>query len=216
MAYCRSKKYVTVSYNGKSARAPSVYFIVVTVSLLATHPSSVVSPPPPTPDASSAINRMQIANVKNPMASPQNVSTAVELTRPILPTVFRINNNTNNSVSYVNANCASRSQPHMPSSSSKLTSELSRRPSPPRPHTTWTQTASQPPTTTDPQSLSTTDPQSLSSLFDTAKFFLSRFNIQNLCHALGLLVLRAQTISYRLSKIMLVLDAVVAGNSSSF
>jgi len=44
------------------------------------------------------------------------------------------------------------------------------------PHTTWTQTASQPPTTTDPQFLSY--------LLDTAKSFLSKFNIQNLCHTL--------------------------------
>ena len=50
------------------------------------------------------------------------------------------------------------------------------------PHTTWTQTAYQPPTTTDPQSLS--------SLLDSAKSFLSKFNIQNLCYTLRSLVLR--------------------------
>jgi hypothetical protein len=89
-----------------------------------------------------------------------------------------------------------------------VTSKLSSRPSPPRPHTTWTQTASQPP--------NTTDPHSLSSLLDTAKSFLLKFNIQNLCHTLRFSVFRVQTTSDRLSTIMLVVDAVVTSFSSSF
>jgi len=88
-----------------------MYFIVVTVSHLATHPTSVVSPPQ---DASSAIICMQIGNVKNPMARLQNLSTAAELTLPTLPTV--LHNNNNSSVCYINGNRMSRSQPHLPSS----------------------------------------------------------------------------------------------------
>jgi hypothetical protein len=79
--------------------------------------------------------------------------------------------------------------------------------SPPRLHTTRVQTAS--------QLLTTTDPQSLSSLLDTVKSFLSLFNIKNLCHTLRPLVLRLQTTSDRLSKIMLGLDDDVACFSSS-
>ena len=48
--------------------------------------------------------------------------------------------------------------------------------SPPRPHTIWAQTASQPPTTTELHSLS--------SLLRTVQSFLSMSNIQNLCHTL--------------------------------
>jgi hypothetical protein len=117
VAYFRSKRYVIASYNGKSARTPILYFIVVTVSHLATHPTSVVSAPQ---DASSAIICMQIGNVKNPMARLQNLSTAAELILPTLPTVLHNNNNNNNnnnnSVCYINGNRMSRSQPHLPSS----------------------------------------------------------------------------------------------------
>jgi len=90
---------------------------------------------------------------------------------------------------------------------SKLISEFSSRPSLPRPHRTWTQTASQPPTTTDLQFLI--------SLLDTVKSFLSMFNIQNLCHTLRSLVLRVQKTSDRISKIMVVLDAIVICFSTS-
>jgi len=114
---------VTALYNGKSARAPSLYFIVLTVTLLATHPTSVVSPPP---DASIVINRMQIGTVKKPTARLQNVSTAAELTRPVLPTVLS-SSSSSSSVSYISGNRASRSQPHLPYNSSKLTSEFSSR-----------------------------------------------------------------------------------------
>ena len=67
----------------------------------------------------------------------------------------------------------------------------------PRPLTTWTQTASQPPTAADLQSVS--------SMLDTVKFFLSVFNIQNLCDMLSPLVLRFQKASDPLSRIILVL-----------
>jgi hypothetical protein len=47
-------------------------------------------------------------------------------------------------------------------------------------------------------------------LLDTVKFFLSMFNIQNLCHTVRSSVLRGQKTSDHISKIMVVLDAIVA------
>jgi hypothetical protein len=46
-------------------------------------------------------------------------------------------------------------------------------------------------------------------LLDTVKSFLSMFNIQNPCHTLRSLALRVRKTSDRLSKIMLLLDAIV-------
>ena len=74
--------------------------------------------------------------------------------------------------------------------------------SPLRLHTTWAQTASQPPTTTDLHCLS--------SLLRTIESSLSMSNIQNLCHTLRSSVLRLQTTSDRLSKITLGLHDFVA------
>ena len=74
-------------------------------------------------------------------------------------------------------------------------------------HKTWAQTASQP---TTPM-----DPQSLNAVFETVKSILAMFDIPKLCQTLLSLVLQLQTTSDPLSKIMVVLDAVVAWFLSS-
>ena len=90
----------------------------LTANLLAIHWASVVSPT----NASSVINHMQCGNAKNPLARLQNASTAAQPTQPILLTVLHIHHN---STSYINCNCASRSQLHLFFSSCKLTFQLS-------------------------------------------------------------------------------------------
>ena len=72
---------VTASYDGMSIRAQSLYVSALTTNLLATHLTSVVSPP-------SVINHMQCEDAKNPLACLQNVSAVAEPTQPILPTVL--------------------------------------------------------------------------------------------------------------------------------
>jgi len=69
------------------------------------------------------------------------------------------------------------------------------------------QTASHPPDSTDSQSLIT--------LTGTLKTCLSMFNIQNLCQTLRSLAFHLQNISDLLSKIMLVLETIVACSSNS-
>ena len=73
--------------------------------------------------------------------------------------------------------------------------------SPPRLHKRWAQAASQP---TTPM-----DPQCLSSVLETVKSILALFDIQKLCQTLRSLVLQLQMATNPLSKIMVVLDAVV-------
>jgi hypothetical protein len=71
-----------------------------------------------------------------------------------------------------------------------------------QPHTTWAQTASQPP--------ASSDMHSLSSLISTLKSFLSMFNLQNICQSVRSLFLQLQTTKDPFSKLMLVLDATIA------
>jgi hypothetical protein len=68
-------------------------------------------------------------------------------------------------------------------------------------HKTWAQTASQP---TTPM-----DPQSLNSVLETVKSIHAMFDVPKLCQTLRSLVLQLQMTSDPLSKIMVVLDAVV-------
>lgn len=145
MKYYRSKNYVTASYDGRSARTPSLYVSALTANLLAIHLTSVVSPQ----SALSANNHMQCGNARSPLARLQNASNAAEPTRQILPTVLRINN----SASYNNGNRTFRSRQNLLFSSSKLTVHLSSRQHiHTLPHKTWAQAASQPATPTDPHS----------------------------------------------------------------
>jgi hypothetical protein len=73
--------------------------------------------------------------------------------------------------------------------------------SPLQQHKTWAQTAPQPTTLTDPQSLD--------SVLETVKSILAVFDIPKLCQTLLSLVLQLQTTSDPLSKIVVVRDDVV-------
>ena len=175
----------------------------VTANLLATHPSSVVSPP----GASSAINRMPLRNgrgkKKTPMARLQNVSSAEELSWAVSPTVLNIKQ-----LSFLHQRQLRVTKPTTSAFQFKKAHFPALKPtvSPLRPHTR---------AQNESQSPATTDPQSLSSLLDIIKSSLSVFNIQDLCQTPRSLVLEFHTTSDLLSKIMVVLDAIVSCSSSS-
>ena len=168
MAHYISKKYVTASYNRKSTRVSSLNFNVVTVSILVTHPTAMVSPPP-TPAASSAINRMKLGIAKKPNGTPQKCvncggTQPANFTEYLSHHHHRHQQQQQQQLSLLHQRQSRVKNPTTTAFQFKQAHFPALKPlaSAPRPLTTWTQTASQPPTAADLQSVS--------SMLDTVKF----------------------------------------------